>query len=152
MSHDCFCLCGPLCQTEDLKNAADKCSGSIQSGMIPEGSFEVRGTTYKFLYKQWMYRKTARFLVVLGVWNDKSGKFDIDKMVDEVVSEFDMGVWEDQKAKVEEKIATTAKKAPAPIKKVCKKPSARVANSARGCKAFQKMLAHGFKASQKMLN
>ena len=118
-----------------------KCPGSIQ-----EGSFEVRGKKYKFLYKQRMYGKTPRFLVVLGVWNEESCCFEIDNMVDEVDQLFQGS------AKVEEKIATTAKKAPAPIKKVCKKPSARVANSARGCKAFQKMLAHGFKASQKILN
>ena len=64
-----------------------------------------------------MYGKTPRFLVVLGVWNEESCCFEIDNMVDEVDQLFQGS------AKVEEKIATTAKKAPAPIKKVCKKPS-----------------------------
>ena len=127
---------------------------SCLTGSIQEGSFEVLGKKYKFLYKQRMYGKTPRFLVVLGAWNEESCCFEIDNMVDEVVSEFEeeSRYFKDPKAKVEEKIATKAKKAPAPIKKVCKKPSARVANSARGCKAFQKTLAHGFKASQKILN
>ena len=126
---------------------------SCLTGSIQEGSFEVLGKKYKFLYKQRMYGKTPRFLVVLGAWNEESCCFEIDNMVDEVVSEFEEeSRYFKDLAKVEEKIATKAKKAPAPIKKVCKKPSARVANSARGCKAFQKMLAHGFKASQKILN
>ena len=56
-----------------------KCPGSIQ-----EGSFEVRGKKYKR-----MYGKTPRFLVVLGVWNEESCCFEIDNMVDEVVSEFE---------------------------------------------------------------
>ena len=56
-----------------------KCPGSIQ-----EGSFEVCGKKYKR-----MYGKTPRFLVVLGVWNEESCCFEIDNMVDEVVSEFE---------------------------------------------------------------
>ena len=147
-----------------MKDPADKWSGSIQSEMMPEGSFEVRGKTYKFLYKQRMYGKTARFVAVLGVWNEESCRFEIDDMVDEVISEFDSDcdswnrrvkvaekIRKDQKAKVEEKIATKAKKAPAP-EKVCKKPSVRVENGALGFKVAQKMLARGFKASQKILN
>ena len=137
-----------------MEDPADKWSGSIQSEMMPEGSFEVRGKTYKFLYKQRMYGETPRFLVVLGVWNEESRCFEIDNMVDEVISEFEekiSRVCEDQKAKVEEKIATKAKKAPAP-QKVCKKPSVRLANGALGFKVAQKMLARGFKASQKILN
>ena len=161
----CFCLCGQ-CKTEDfvsMKDPADKWSGSIQSEMMPEGSFEVKGKTYKFLYKQRMYGKTARFVAVLGVWNEESRRFEIDDMVDEVISEFDSDcdswnrrvkvaekIRKDQKAKVEEKIATKAKKAPAP-EKVCKKPSVRVENGALGFKVAQKMLARGFKAPQKIL-
>ena len=72
-----------------MKDPADKWSGSIQSEMMPECSFEVRGKTYKFLYKQRMYGKIARFVAVLGVWNEESCRFEIDDMVDEVISEFD---------------------------------------------------------------
>ena len=97
---------------------------SCLTGSIQEGSFEVLGKKYKFLYKQRMYGKTPRFLVVLGVWNEESCCFEIDNMVDEVVSEFEEeSRYFKDLAKVEEKIATKAKKAPAPIKKVCKKPS-----------------------------
>ena len=115
-----------------MKDPADKWSGSIQSEMMPEGSFEVKGKTYKFLYKQRMYGKIARFVAVLGVWNEESCRFEINDMADEVISAFDSDcdswnrrvkvaekIRKDQKAKVEEKIATKAKKAPAP-EKVCK--------------------------------
>ena len=119
----CVCLCG-RCETEYQENPADKWFGSIQSERMRE---RVRDKNYKFLYKQQMYRKGAKFLVVLGAWNEESCCFEIVNMVDEVVSEFEeeSRYFKDPKAKVEEKIATKAKKAPAPIKKVCKKPARR---------------------------
>ena len=102
---------------------------------MPEGQFEVRGKDYKFLYKQHMYRKKAKFLVVLGVWNEEVDKFDIDKMVDEVISEFEA----DQEAWAKEKVATEARTATT-AEKVCKKSSARVTYADRGCKASKKIL------------
>ena len=155
----CFCLCGQ-CKT-CMKDPADKWSGSIQSEMMPEGSFEVKGKTYKFLYKQRMYGKIARFVAVLGVWNEESCRFEINDMADEVISAFDSDcdswnrgfkvaekIREDQKAKECIKrprnakgqfIATVSKKG-----QVCE-------NDALGFKVVKKMMARGFKAPQKIL-
>ena len=105
----CVCLCG-RCETE--QQGLDKWFGSIQSERMRE---RVRDKNYKFLYKQQMYRKGAKFLVVLGAWNEGVDVFDIDNMVDEVMSEFEA----DQKAVAKEMVATGAKKATT-AEKVCK--------------------------------
>ena len=101
----------------------------------------VRGKNYKFLYKQQMYRKGAKFLVVLGAWNEEVDVVDIDNMVDEVMSEFEA----DQKAVAKDMVATGAKKATT-AEKVCKQSSASVANGARGFKASKKNLKKCFAA------
>ena len=69
--------------------------------------------------------------LVLG--NEEVDVFDIDNMVDEVMSEFEA----DQKAVAKDMVATGAKKATT-AEKVCKQSSASVANGARGFKASKK--------------
>ena len=123
------CICG-RCETECQENPADEWFGSIQSERMRE---RVRGKNYKFLYKQQMYRKGAKFLVVLGAWNEEVDVFDIENMVDEVMSEFEA----DQKAVAKDMVARGAKKATT-AEKVCKQSSASVANGARGFKASKK--------------
>ena len=127
----CVCL-GGRCETEYQEDPADKWFGSIQSKSMRE---RARGKNYKFLYKQQMYRKGAKFLVVLGAWNEEVDVFDIENMVDEVMSEFEA----DQEAVAKDMVATGAKKATT-AEKVCKQSSASVANGARGFKASKKNL------------
>ena len=77
--------------------------------------------------------REQNFLWCLVLGNEEVDVFDIDNMVDEVMSEFEA----DQKAVAKEMVATGAKKATT-AEKVCKQSSASVANGARGFKASKK--------------
>ena len=136
----CVCL-GGRCETEYQEDPADKWFGSIQSKRMRE---RVRGKNYQFLYRQQMYRKGSKFLVVLGAWNEEVQGLDIDNMVDEVISEFEA----DEKSWAKEKVATEAKMATTE-EKVCEKTSASVKIGPRGFKASKKKVPQPKKEASK---
>ena len=114
---------GCACRSMETKEV-ELPEGWPQSERMPEGAMEMCGKNYKLVYRQSMYRKSDRALVVLGIWREDFEEFDIGKLVDEV------GFTEGAKPK----------KAVA-AKKVLKRPSARVANVAEASKKDLKMRA-----------